>query len=342
MKRRELLQLGVGGIVALGSSGPAAAAAGTQTPGSGQGRVPPAAPAPDTVIDLAQMRVEDWTEPWIWRPSDWPDQPLALNIVGNAHPPRATSPGNRFTPLYSFNGSSPGPTIRLRGNERLLVTLRNHLGPNLSRVPRGAAADPFEVHPDVLDATFCRMQKSAGNTCGAPPNVRTIFGHFHEFFENSPIDLVDTSCLSGHVNVPHGSHTTNLHTHGLHVEPGINPNGTFGDYTFLRVLPRADGQTRTSSSDPTCRTLAPHERVAEAQYEHQLGNVQRSLGTGGAAQPHPPGTHWYHPHAHGSTHDQVASGLAGFLVVEGDVDDAVNRAMTGSDRPDPCVKTGSY
>ena len=27
---------------------------------------------------------------------------------------------------------------------------------------------------------------------------------------------------------------------------------------------------------PACRTLAPHERVAEAQYEHQLGNVQRS------------------------------------------------------------------
>ena len=340
MKRRELLQLGVGGIVALGSSGSPAAASGTQTPGSGQGRVPPAPPAPDAVANLAEMSVEDWTEPWIWRPSDWPDQPLALNIVGNPHPPRATSPGNRFTPLYSFNGSSPGPTIRLRGNERLLVTLRNHLGPNLSRVPRGAAADPFEVHPDVLDATFCRMQKSAGKTCAAPPNARTIFGHFHEFFEGSPIDLVDTSCLSGHVNVPHGSHTTNLHTHGLHVEPGINPNGTFGDYTFLRVLPRADGQTRKSSSDPACRTLAPHERVAEAQYEHQLGNVQR--GTGGAAQPHPPGTHWYHPHAHGSTHDQVASGLAGFLVVEGDVDDAVNRAMTGSERPDPCVKTGSY
>jgi FtsP/CotA-like multicopper oxidase with cupredoxin domain len=288
------------------------------------------------------MPVEDWSEPWIWRPADWPGQPLALHVVGNAHPPRAASTGNRFTPLFSFNGSSPGPTIRMRGDETLRVTLRNHLGPNLSRVPKGPAADPFEVHPDVLAAAFCRMQKAAGNTCDEPPDARILFGHFHEFYEGSPIDLIDTSCVAGHVNVPHGSHTTNLHTHGLHVEPTFNANGTAGDNTYLRVLPRADGQTRRTSSTPGCQTLEPHERVAEAQYEHALGHVQRSRSSAGPPQPHPPGTHWYHPHAHGSTHDQVASGLAGFLIVEGDVDDAINRAMTGSDRPDPCVKTGPY
>jgi len=254
-------------MTALGSNGGRAAAAMAQTPGSGQGqgRLPPAPPAPETVAKLTAMTVEDWTEPWVWRPADWPNQPLALNIVGNAHPPRAISPGNGSTPLYSFNGSSPGPTIRLRGDERLLVTLRNHLGPNLSRVPKGAAADPFEVRPELLDAAFCRMQKTAGNTCAEPPNNPTIFGHFHEFLEGSPMELIDTSCLSGHVNVPHGSHTTNLHTHGLHVEPGINPNGTIGDYTFLRILPLADGQTRKSSTDAGCRTLGPDERIAVAQ-----------------------------------------------------------------------------
>ena len=343
LKRREMLQLGIGGVAALASGRIPAAASVAQTPGSGQGQRPPQPPAPDIVTNIAEMTVEDWTEPWIWRPSEWPGQPLALNVVGNRHPPRATSPGNRFTPLYSFNGSSPGPTIRMRNNETLRVTLRNHLGPNLSRVPRGPAADPFEAHPDVVAAAFCRMQKAAGRPCDVPPNARTIFGHFHEFFEESPIDLVDTSCVSGHVNVPHGSHTTNLHTHGLHVNPGTNANGTSGDDTFLRILPRADGETRKTSSDPSCRPIAPHERIAEAQYEHPLGDVQRSRRVVGATpQPHAPGTHWYHPHAHGSTHDQVASGLAGFLIVEGDVDDAINQTMTGSDRPDPCVKTGPY
>ncbi|HET7697187.1 MAG TPA: multicopper oxidase domain-containing protein [Vicinamibacterales bacterium] len=343
LKRRELLQFGIGGFSALGASALRAAATDGQTPGSGQGAQPPQPPPTDAVVDVTTVPVEDWTEPWIWRPSEWPGRSLALNIVGNSHPPRATSPGNRFTPLYSFNGSSPGPTIRMRGDEVLRVTLRNHLGPNLSRVPKGPAPDPFEVHPEALAAAFCRMQKAAGRSCDAPPNARTVFGHFHEFFEGSPIELVDTSCVSGHVNVPHGSHTTNLHTHGLHVEPGVNPNGTFGDNTYLRVLPRADSETRKTSSQPGCRGLAPHERVAEAEYEHRLGNVQRNRRKAGAPpQPHPPGTHWYHPHAHGSTQDQVASGLAGFLIVEGDVDDAINRAMTGTERPDPCVKTGPY
>ena len=342
LARRQVLQLGLTGVAALGTSGvPVPGAA--QTPGSGQGRQAPQPPAPESVPDLALMPVEDWTEPWIWRPSEWPNQPLALNVVGNAHPPRATSPGNRFTPLFSFNGSSPGPTIRMRGNEQLRVTLRNHLGFNASRVPKGPAPDPFEVRPDQRDAAFCRMQKMAGKGCETPPNARTVFGHFHEFFEGSPVELVDTSCISGHVNLPHGSHTTNLHTHGLHVHPGMNANGTAGDNTFLRVLPRDDARARQTSSSGGCRSLAPYERVAEAHYELQLGNVQRSKRRpGAAAQPHAPGTHWYHPHAHGSTHDQVASGLAGFLIVEGDVDDAINRAMTGTDRPDPCAKTGPY
>jgi FtsP/CotA-like multicopper oxidase with cupredoxin domain len=38
----------------------------------------------------------------------------------------------------------------------------------------------------------------------------------------------------------------------------------------------------------------------------------------------------------------VASGLAGFLIIEGDVDDAINLAMTGTERPDPTVMTGPY
>ena len=39
---------------------------------------------------------------------------------------------------------------------------------------------------------------------------------------------------------------------------------------------------------------------------------------------------------------QVASGMAGFLIVEGDVDEAINLALTGSRNPEPQRKTGPY
>lgn len=342
--RRDLLKLGAAGVAAIGAAGVRLTSREAQTPGSGQGQQPPRPPASEAVANPAAMTVEDWTEPWTWRPSEWPGQPLVLNLVGNPHPPRATSPGNRFTPLYSFNGSTPGPTIRMRGDERLKVTVRNMLGPNLSRVPKGPCPDPFEQRPDKLADIFCRMDKANGGDCKTPPVVRTIFEHFHEFFEGLPAPLIETSCISGPVNVPHGSHTTNLHTHGLHVEPGKNPNGTFGDNTYSRILPRADWETRRRSVNAGCRTLDADERVAEARYEHPLGHVQRvsRAGSGQKPQPHPPGTHWYHPHAHGATHDQVASGLAGFLIIEGDVDEAVNAALTGAPRPDPAQKTGPF
>ncbi len=340
--RREMLQLGVAAVAA--GNLPVEART-LQTPGSGQGQRPPQAPALSEIVNVEAMPVEDWSEPWVWRPSEWPREVLALNVVGNAHPPRATSPGNRFAPLYSFNGSSPGPTIRMRGNETLRVKLRNFLGRNFGLVPKGPAPDPFELRPEALAAVFCAMQKAEGLECGpVPPPGRRIFKNFDQFFTQMPVPLVDTSCLSGPVNVPHGSHTTNLHTHGLHVQPGSNANGTLGDDVMIRVLPRADWEFRQSPEGRACRALASYERVAEADYEIALGDVQRAARrrTGGTPQPHPPGTHWYHPHAHGATHDQVASGLAGFLIVEGDVDDAINTAMTGVQRPDPTTKTGPF
>jgi FtsP/CotA-like multicopper oxidase with cupredoxin domain len=35
---------------------------------------------------------------------------------------------------------------------------------------------------------------------------------------------------------------------------------------------------------------------------------------------HPPGAYWYHPHLHGSTAIQVGSGMAGALIIKGDID----------------------
>lgn len=84
----------------------------------------------------------------------------------------------------------------------------------------------------------------------------------------------------GDINEPHCFNTTNLHSHGL----WINPEGI---------------------SDNVLRTLAPNKSFT---YEYEY-NIPAD---------HPAGTFWYHPHVHGSTAIQVASGLAGALIVKGD------------------------
>lgn len=80
--------------------------------------------------------------------------------------------------------------------------------------------------------------------------------------------------------------STNLHTHGFHVSPGLLRPGVYGDYVVddpaSAVQP---GQTRQ------------HEYFIEAE--------------------HPPGAYFYHPHLHGSTAIQMASGMAGAMILGG-------------------------
>jgi FtsP/CotA-like multicopper oxidase with cupredoxin domain len=84
--------------------------------------------------------------------------------------------------------------------------------------------------------------------------------------------------------------STNLHVHGLHVTPGLVSAGVYGDYVMddpqLGIQP---GQTR--------------------QHEYQIRSD------------HPPGVCWYHPHLHGSSAIHVASGMAGALIIRGEIDE---------------------
>jgi L-ascorbate oxidase len=78
-------------------------------------------------------------------------------------------------------------------------------------------------------------------------------------------------------NTPHCFNGTNLHTHGLWVNPGGN-----GDNVLISINPGV-----------------------EFQYEINV------------PVDHPAGTFWYHTHRHGSTAMQVSSGMAGALIIRG-------------------------
>jgi len=90
-------------------------------------------------------------------------------------------------------------------------------------------------------------------------------------------------------NGPHNFNVTNMHTHGLWVSPDGNSDN---------VLVRVNNGTSFT-------------------YEYQLPKEHWS------------GTMWYHPHNHGSTSVQVASGMAGALIINGGLDD-----MPGMPGPD--------
>ena len=91
----------------------------------------------------------------------------------------------------------------------------------------------------------------------------------------------DPSCTGGdhdEPNKPHCFNGTNLHTHGLWVNPAGN-----GDNVLLSVNPGTS-----------------------FEYEYAI------------PPEHPAGTFWYHTHRHGSTALQVSSGMAGALIIKGD------------------------
>ncbi len=83
------------------------------------------------------------------------------------------------------------------------------------------------------------------------------------------------------IDQPHQLNMTNLHFHGGHVSPG-------------------------GISDNVFRSMKPG-----ASYDIEIT----------LPDDHPAGTYWYHPHRHGAADIQIASGMAGAIVIEGDFDD---------------------
>jgi FtsP/CotA-like multicopper oxidase with cupredoxin domain len=316
-----------------------------------------------------------------------------LNVVENQNPGIEVGLGNPGSVFFSYGGNTPGPTVRMRGNETLAVKLRNLLGedcgqtfvgpfPDLGEIPPPDGCPP-PPPPSECDA-LCEDPENpaSGNTC--PELARRK----DEIVAKGAArgQLRPDFCLGEHTNGLHAAHVTNLHTHGLHVRPDRNPDGTQSDNVILRVLPQEDFKRRERAvldgrdaacqkcghpaAGPVCEKcgadvdfvppcgvesepagpgsaclflrrddelyfLRDDELAGEADYEFRLGNLP-------GFEFHPPGTHWYHPHAHGATDIQVSSGMAGYLIVEGDVDDAINCALTGAERPDPTEKTGPW
>ncbi len=112
-------------------------------------------------------------------------------------------------------------------------------------------------------------------------------------------------------DAPFGFYTTNLHVHGLHVDP-------LEDNVYIELQPFANGYS------PACTpTRANPVWVCNGRYtySYNFGKAPVSPTNQTGTTKIPAGTYWYHPHKHGSVGVQVASGMAGAFIVKGDLDE---------------------
>jgi len=118
----------------------------------------------------------------------------------------------------------------------------------------------------------------------------------------------DTTPPNG-MNCIHGDNTTNLHFHGTHVSPQ-SPQ----DYVLLQLTPFG----------------TPPGSVMHGKDYEVVGEFQYAVNPLPANQAE--GTHWYHPHKHGSTSEQVGNGMAGALIIHGPFDDWLRDYYTAKQR----------
>jgi FtsP/CotA-like multicopper oxidase with cupredoxin domain len=138
--------------------------------------------------------------------------------------------------------------------------------------------NPTDNRPDTV---YLRSYQGEGVNPDAPfvaPLIEMYPGQTVRMTLNNKLPK-DPNCpvSGGSANVPHCFNGTNMHSHGL----WINPSGN-GDNVTISINPGVS-----------------------FQYEYNV------------PPDHPAGTFWYHSHRHGSTALQVSSGMAGPLIIRG-------------------------
>ena len=226
----------------------------------------------------------------VLRDNVWESLPVKLRTYGFPDPAR---PGEW---VWGF----PGPILRLRKAEReggqgdaLWLLLRNEL-------PAGTNS-------------ICDSPCAEGVSCATPPDLPTP-----DACAAAKIPDQRCCCLVQQTapNCFHGDNNTNLHFHGSHVSPQYPQ-----DDVLLELRPKGaeafdEGHHRQGGH-------GSHSPRAEVFY----GEVQYKLDPLLWTQPE--GTHWYHPHKHGSVSLQVTNGMAGPLLIEGPFDDWLNAQYGG-------------
>ena len=182
------------------------------------------------------------------------------------------------------------PVLKLR--EERAPTTRRLARPTVT--PEGKAEKVFDLNitytygklynPANQNDDTVRLRSYVGTDTNpdvpfVAPTIEAKPGETVQINLNNQLPANDPSCINiSNENNPHCFNNTNLHSHGLWVSPSGNSDNVF-------------------------QMIKPGDKFT---YEYNI------------PLDHPAGTFWYHPHLHGSTAIQVASGMAGALIVRGD------------------------
>lgn len=138
----------------------------------------------------------------------------------------------------------------------------------------------------TIDGVRVKLRSYNGKVPGELITVRG--GETLRIKVKNSLTPVDSEGWNGNHNVPHMFDSTNLHLHGLDIIPHLfEPVGTGNPLAKMIDIMPGDSY----------------------DYEFQISPEQ------------PPGLAWYHPHHHGATAVQAVSGMAGPLIVHGDIDE---------------------
>ncbi|GMV42554.1 MAG: hypothetical protein AMXMBFR64_42700 [Myxococcales bacterium] len=190
--------------------------------------------------------------------------------------------------VRAYNGLFPAPTID---------------------TPAQAGGKARQVRVNIRNKfTKADMQSlsHAGCTCtdGSGKSCTPSGGH------GSHADCTCTTSSGGECHL-FDFNLTNLHAHGSHVRPDYSVGGGCEEKDGLKCRVcngnGADGPRECFFADDVI-----------SQVKHGTGHQHRwDIDEDGV---HHEGLHWYHPHIHGSTAIQVASGATGAWIVRGPVD----------------------
>jgi len=225
-----------------------------------------------------------------------------------------------FAPISALADPIVEPAVfsSLGGVLDVLMVARAQPVPTISFAPAGGGAP---INPLGWVYEVCPRPPS-GTQCPATATTVSDYGGVRLALQAGDvlkIRLVNRLPPLDNAKLKHGTepgqtnlfrNPTNLHTHGMIVAPRtptlVDP--TFGDYVFVEVYNPANG-------------------MPEPQGQHDHGSVKMDFVDYKIHIPskHPSGAFWFHPHVHGISLNQVASGLSGIISV-GKVRDYVEDA----------------